>query len=78
MARAFYAVLFDFVRYLVTLITQKAWCDRYEEAFRRQLQELGEDPEQIAPWLSLEKLISMYSHSLSQNVNMPINVIQVS
>ena len=52
-------------------------CARYEEAFRSQLQELGEDPDQIAPWLSPEKLLSMYSHSLAQNISMAVLVVQV-
>ena len=54
-----------------------ARCDRYEEAFRRQLQELGEDPERIAPWLSPEKLLSMYSKGFAKYMSMVLEIAQV-
>ncbi|XP_043194697.1 uncharacterized protein LOC122367025 [Amphibalanus amphitrite] len=49
----------------------------YEEAFRSQLLELGEDPEQVAPWLSVDWLIARYSNGLAQYISFALNVVQL-
>ena len=59
-------------------VTTRLLWNRYEEAFRSQLQELGEDPEQVAPWLSLDWLVTRYSHGLAHYTGFTISVIQVT
>ena len=51
---------------------------RYEAAFRSQLEELGEDVHQLAPWLSLDSLLDMYGKALYRNLGTLLLVIHVS
>jgi len=40
----------------------------YEAGFRKQLEELGEDPDKMAPWLSVDRLHAMYVAALRSHL----------
>ena len=41
----------------------------YETSFRSQLEQLGEDVDQLAPWLSGDKLFDMYGRALRRSLS---------
>ncbi|XP_037087232.1 uncharacterized protein LOC119107788 [Pollicipes pollicipes] len=49
----------------------------YVAAFRTQLEELGEKPDQLAPWLSVDRLYSMYGNALSNSWIQAEQVVQM-
>ncbi|XP_037086563.1 uncharacterized protein LOC119107249 [Pollicipes pollicipes] len=49
----------------------------YVAAFRTQLEELGEEPDQLAPWLSVDRLYSMYGNALSNSWIQAEQVVQM-